>query len=650
MQSEPHRSFAREYLFIGPHRARPPFLLVTVAAALSFLLTGYQFAAWDQILYLPLINGYVDPAAFSPYDAYMQGFLWKSYTTLFLVLTPFVNAFGWEWPVFIAYVAVKFFLFLGLWALAFRLTRNHRAAALTVLLLVANALCKNLSAQFPSSTLICRFVVMPFLLFGLERFLARQFRASAILFGLAFQIHALTTSFWLVLVVFIALFNARSLFSIGEAAATRRHLIQASLIFAALVLPMILWFAFTPTPFPKDFTVEGWLEITRIKNWYSFIASWTAPKWEDLLFSFALVGVTLPRLIRDGTWRPFAALATATVVALGLHYFVSEVVLFRPLFQLQWIRIMDIPMLTGVIAAAHALTRAGRGRHRWIVSLAGAVLFLVMTIGSHDLYVRVFTLAAVASLVWNDRRVLASLLLTATAALLFVMRPYGWTAFPPVLLGTFGTWQINLQLLALSFGAFAGLCYADRFRSALSRRSVQSVAIAGLFVMSVFVYPPNYRRQQPEWRGLDAVRERWARVALPGSIEKGNWFALQRWARDNTPKGTLLFLPPGKFGFRTLSTRSPFIEYVDGEVGIFSPDMAREWKRRMQLIGYWPPTIGGSAVNPAINAYHAIPAERWIEMARQEHVDYLVTSRPVQLPFEKLHTVGEYTVWQIPKP
>src|ERR1043166_7670471 len=119
----------------GPcRRMRPPILLIAIAAGLHLLLTGYQFAEWDQTLYLPLINGYVDASSFSIHDTYMQGFLWKSYTTLFLALTPLVQLFGWEWPIFLAYLAVKLSLFLGLWALAFRLTKDHRAATLTVLL------------------------------------------------------------------------------------------------------------------------------------------------------------------------------------------------------------------------------------------------------------------------------------------------------------------------------------------------------------------------------------------------------------------------------------------------------------------------------------------------------------------------------------
>src|ERR1051326_91018 len=162
-------------------RFRPSLLLIAVAIVVNFLITGYQFAVWDQTLYLPLVNGYVDASVFSPHDAYVQGFLWKSYTTLFLALTPLIQFFGWEWPVFLAYVVVKVFLFLGLWALAFRLTRDHRAAALAVLFLVANTLSNHLSAQLPSSTLICRYVVMPFVLFGLERFLARSFRVGALL-------------------------------------------------------------------------------------------------------------------------------------------------------------------------------------------------------------------------------------------------------------------------------------------------------------------------------------------------------------------------------------------------------------------------------------------------------------------------------------
>jgi hypothetical protein len=69
----------------------------------------------------------------------------------------------------------------------------------------------------------------------------------------------------------------------------------------------------------------------------------------------------------------------------------------------------------------------------------------------------------------------------------------------------------------------------------------------------------------------------------------------------------------------------------------------------MQLIGYWPPTIGGAAVARAVKAYHEISPERWIELAREEHADYLITSRATPLPFPKLREAGEYTLWKIPK-
>jgi hypothetical protein len=283
-----------------------------------------------------------------------------------------------------------------------------------------------------------------------------------------------------------------------------------------------------------------------------------------------------------------------------------------------------------------------------VTAVASATLFIVLTTGQRDLAVRILTLLACAAVVWSGRRLLIPALVTVLAVALFALRPFVWSAFPLLPLGSHVVQWGNLQILGVTVAAFSGFFSADLFQSLGLRRTLRAAAVAGLFALLLFVSPPGRRRPQPQWRGWSFVQNRWARLALPGRALRSSWFQLQVWIRENTPKGTLFFTPPGPLGFRVFSARSPFIEYADGEVGIFDPGLAREWKRRMEIIGCWPPAVGNTAVSGAGVTYHALAPERWIELAREHQVDYLITSRPIDLWFPKLYAVGEYTLWKIP--
>ncbi len=110
----------------------------------------------------------------------------------------------------------------------------------------------------------------------------------------------------------------------------------------------------------------------------------------------------------------------------------------------------------------------------------------------------------------------------------------------------------------------------------------------------------------------------------------------------------MIFVPPGLNGFRVFSERSVFVEYFDGEVGIFSALMASEWQNRIRILGYDPEQ--NKSLGNARGVYRRMTAEQWQELSKQYNADYLVTTGSPKLPFEKLHQEGPYSFWRISMP
>ncbi len=128
------------------------------------------------------------------------------------------------------------------------------------------------------------------------------------------------------------------------------------------------------------------------------------------------------------------------------------------------------------------------------------------------------------------------------------------------------------------------------------------------------------------------------KITWPGEGMKDNWIQFQLWVKDNTPPGSIFFVPPTLNGFRVFSQRNAFFESYDSEPGIFQPAYAAEIIERMKAFKYWPPNERNSEY--ADRNYHSFKAEDWQDFSQQFDVPYLITSRNVRLPFAKLHEQG----------
>ncbi len=642
----------------------PPLVFLVLAAGINLLIVGYTFGNLDQLLYLALVPRYFDPSTIHPNDVYLSLFFSRSYTTLFLLLAPLIRWFGWEWPVFIAFALVKLGIFWGIWALAKRFTRDRLAAALAVLFLVMNGFMKELSVQYYSINFICRFAVIPFLLFGLERLMARRFTAAAVLFGLAFQIHAMSTLYWLVVTCVAALWNYRELMELPATAKGRdlfriqshvwRRMLTAAAVFLAFALPILIWRLLTPhPPLPADYSAQEWFEFSRHwKHSYIFFSNKSKDFHLRLVLTLALMVLPWHQLGRDGTRKWFYALGLATLGLMGIHFAVTEWIPFQPMYQLQWFRATDILPLLATIGMARLFAVQGSGTGRWISGIACACFLTALNLSmGYWIYLAGAALLAASLSFEKGRRPVS-----AGLALLVVLPAIGWNF-----------WRspertLEFPNVSIIFWAIAGVLFTGLFycqpsiegaeESTWRRRMKRALASPILWLLAgCILFAPDWQMGHWRRRGLSARgrMEHYQRgVVMPGHALNDDFVRLQRWARANTPKKAMFFVPPGRNGFRVFSERSVFVEDFDGEAGIFSATLAQAWQQRMSVVGYDPSDRRGR--RQASRTYHRMSAREWQDLARQYDAWYVVTYRRSDLPFEQLHQEGRYTIWKITPP
>jgi len=69
-------------------------------------------------------------------------------------------------------------------------------------------------------------------------------------------------------------------------------------------------------------------------------------------------------------------------------------------------------------------------------------------------------------------------------------------------------------------------------------------------------------------------------------IRDKDWRDAQLWARDNTPIDAAFIIPLDMNGFRVLSKRSVFLDWVDGSAMHWVPGFEEKWAERLARLGY----------------------------------------------------------------
>ena len=93
---------------------------------------------------------------------------------------------------------------------------------------------------------------------------------------------------------------------------------------------------------------------------------------------------------------------------------------------------------------------------------------------------------------------------------------------------------------------------------------------------------------------------------------------MQDWARQSTDPAAVFIVPPESVGFRIGAERTSYGDWKDGTLGFFDPNFAREWMRRMRVLGFDSDRseIGASGVRQdfralTMEAVSAIAGDGW---------------------------------------
>ncbi len=640
----------------------PSFLLLALFAFVSLIIIGYRFAVWDQLLYMSFVDRYFLPIIDHPGDLYISHFLWHSYTTFWMFVYPLKQMFGWEWPLFIIHVLTKFFIFYGIWSLAYAFTKDRLAAWLSVLLMLMNKAIIGGGVNFYMADTITRYVALPFMLFGVKKLWERKYLGAALLFGIGVQIHILSVAYW-ALAIIIG-FGFYRLYNKPAPAKTRppinyRYIARSIGLFLLLALPIMIWFGIAERGVTNPAPNTDFIDLIHNHFGYIFLTDYDPLTWKTLFLFVVIIVIALRYFPVNDSSRWYVPFIFAIIAVLGIHFLAADVFFYHPILKHQICRIVDLLGLFTMIGAARILAvHAQRvGWQRWLtapiaalflvatvspgmngVLLATATLFLILLV--LEPHPGRFTIPAIVVLLLF---ILAQLYYPANFGIGSLRRPI-WTPF-------------IVSTLAIAVVFFSGWFTTLANRRAWVRNTMFVVCLTGLILLVAFERATMVELASNYSKATLTNQEHWERMVQrtrecldwPGQGMQSDWIQFQLWVRDNTPPGTMFFVPPGMNGFRVFSQRNAFLEAYDMEPAIFNTGYAADILERMKVFGYSSASATSrNAADRSEQVYYSNTPTDWQVLAKQWDVSYLITSRPVKLPFEKLYQRGLLTLWRIP--
>ncbi len=541
-------------------------LLFGLLTGLALGFQGYYYGTFDQIIHIPYLKKYVDPALypgdpfFAP-SAQQSSFFWY-------LLAPFYRQGILEVAMFVMHLVVTYLTFWAIWTLSETLFHDPLVSLMAS---VSLAFPHVGFAGFPllEFSLLNRTFVLPFLLCAIVLYLRGRYALAYGLAGLMCNLHLTSVSFVLAMFLFDSLLRFRR---IGL-----RTLAVGMAAFGLCALPVVLWKAGGS---PTDLSVRPeWFATLALGAFSHFFYFWMPNLQVPLT---ALSGFGTLALFAIGRW-PFAKTEQgqvithfmgAVLIILALEFFTAYWLPITIVIQLQIIRAGVFALLFGYLYFASYLV--GRFRSGALGRFDASMLALGMCLSP---------LAFILVIMWGAQRLVAS--------------PRWRQIIVPV------------GLVALLVGSVA-----------LAQR-------LGLWRPGIHVFP-----------------------------QRTDWYDVQLWARNHTPKDALFITPPHIYGFfetgwRVFSERSTLALFSDlTDKVAYSPSYLETWRPRFEDLapGALAQFRGDFFENQALTArafYNQSSADL-LEVAHKYGADYLVMEKPNFRDFPAVYENGRFVVYAVP--
>lgn len=602
---------------------RNTLLLALAGAYANSVACGFAYGRGNQEFELPLLNWLRNPNLY-PQDAVRDAF--ARFPTVFWPFVAYVSHWlSTEKVVFLLFVLTKLLFFL---ALAFILRPRIRSAGLFACILLSVALSPFLNDLTPlgasdilDSTQTQTSLAIAVLLWAAWFLLERRWIPAAVLCALTVYISALFFVFMLFAFAFFVVLD------------WRRHqnaIVWAGLLGGAISVPwLVLFHGISYREFPGGY-VEALLAF------FPFHLTLGSHDAYELISGVGLVvaaGMMVVIARKSGQLRDlrFEILTASFLLPVSLGALFGAIHLTPALARLQMLRADSFLILFSTLLiqvyAANLLHVQQRGPAATIFFCAFALLLpLADSLGLlWPLYIGML-LWRVGPEWFEDfcktiarskgiRLVISSMLLVGMG--LAAKTEADWSA------------SVLLLLLVIG-GCFFAYAHSGEVSAVRIGKLATAVSALGILAMSF--------GNVPSWTSL------WNPVVALTPMEK-DWRATQEWAKENTPRDTQFLVPTYPGGFRTFSERSSWGEWKDGQAMYHYPPFADEYRRRMEAVGYpWDKWKGTGAIS---GNYKRLSWERLLELARQNHLSYIIQFREVVYPSAPVFTNQHYAVYKV---
>ena len=641
-------------------------LFLLLISIFGLLVNGYRYDVVDHALYIPMIDRAVNPALF-PND-YLFDEPSEEYNFWVPTMATLARFFSLEWIFFVGYVLTRFGLFWAIYHVSLNLFGSRGAAILGVLLLILPKSVGGTATATQDTFFTLRSTAMPFAIAFLIPYFRGRLVLAAIICGIAFLIHPITTIPLIGLLTFRLLIDG---FRHDWRASTK-----AFGVFLICILPLLVRVFLIDRANPSNLSFFSrsdtqWIEIIKQRDSYIFFSVWGRDAFLSLAAYFTIFLAILlfrrwysPPVNKLNKSEPHQEYGRSQIretdlwaygviiVCAGLFIIGGVFVEWYPLplvVQLQVVRSSYLMVNLAIIYVAWLLWE-GVQRSRKEVAASATIHSII-----HRRFIAVIgTIIPVC---------IATLFMTQSTNQLILG---GVTLF---------CWWISFHLERLNFlcslrsptpsayGRAAGslvclaiiLWFRGFFLKALDWRILR-VALIGFVFVELVHFLANWR----DWRILKKLtagcllittvlalitlnfgrlkqiltQEQFAYyVNLPGKLPHSDWIDVQQWCQANTQIDAVFFVPRDIQGFRTHSRRSIVGDWKDGAPCIFSERYANKWWARME----------------ELSGYDSFDEARFNQFKEKYGAIFAVTRESQQLNFPIVYQNNGFVVYELPK-
>jgi len=636
-------------------------LLITI---LGLLINGYHYDTVDHALYIPMIDRTLEPALF-PND-YLFDEPSEEYNFWLPIVTLLARLFPLEWIFFVGYVLTRFGLFWAIYHLSLNLFGRRGAAALAVLLLILPKPIGGTATATQDTFFTLRSTAMPIAIAFLIPYFRGRLVLTAIICGIAFIIHPITTIpliFLLIYRLLIAVVRHEKMSA--EPSSFWRAPAKAFGVFLLCILPLLIRVFLIDRANPSNLSFFSrsdpqWIEIIKQRDSYIFFSVWG----RNAFLSLAAYFVTLLAILLFRRWytvnqqnasasyqeysrsyiRETNLWAYGVIIVCTILFIIGGVfVEWYPLplvVQLQIVRSSYLMANLSVIYVAWLLwegvfrlrksvaipslrRKPIEAASRFIHSSIGIfipiyIATLFMSQSTHQ-----FMLGCVSIICWwvcfhFDRlhfliRVAGGL---AWFAIIFSLKGFFVKAF---------SWQI-LRVVLIGFVFLESVHFLTNWRDWVMIKKIT----AGCLLITTFLTLITLKKG-----GLENILTKKGQlvyhVNLPGRLPRSDWIDVQQWCKANTPIDAMFFVPPDIQGFRVHSQRAIVGDWKDGAPCVFSERYAKKWWARME----------------ELRGYDSFDETKFNQLKEKYKASYAVTRQSQRLDFPMKYQNNGFVVYTL---